>query len=598
MFCTEYPRPNFLRKEWQNLNGTWDFEFDDSNKGLKEKWYKKGEFSKKINVPFAYQSEMSGINDKKYHDTVWYRRKFRIDSKWHGKNILLNFEAVDYLTKVYVNGEFVGEHQGGHVGFSFDITEYLTWEEEEIVVYVYDPSESQMIPRGKQFWKEDSQGIWYTRTTGIWQTVWLEPVNYQRIDTIYTTPNLDNGFVEFEIEVKNYFISQEIELEILFKDELIAKDRFFLSSNNIKRKIDVFKGDIFKGPYHHSGYCWTPETPNLYTYKVKLLKDKEELDTVEGYFGMRKIHYDNGKIYLNNRPYYQKLVLDQGYWPKSLMTAPTDEDLKKDILLSKEMGFNGCRKHQKVESQRFLYWADKLGYLVWGEMPSCIEYSYEAVRNITNEWFEVVKRDYNHPAIVAWVPLNESWGVPRIAMNKKEQAHSLALYHTLHSLDGTRLVISNDGWELTETDICAVHNYMHGNKKEVKKYNKFIEDIKTKQNILTSEPAGKRIYAEGFENQGEPILLTEFGGIAFDTTQTKGWGYSVASNEEEFVEDYERVLKAVEDSKVVVGFCYTQLCDVEQEINGLLTYDRKPKCDLKLIKNINDKVDLMNYVEE
>ena len=216
MFCTEYPRPNFLRKEWQNLNGTWDFEFDDSNKGLKEKWYKKGEFSKKINVPFAYQSEMSEINDKKYHDTVWYRRKFRIDSKWHGKNILLNFEAVDYLTKVYVNGEFVGEHQGGHVGFSFDITEYLTWEEEEIVVYVYDPSESQMIPRGKQFWKEDSEGIWYTRTTGIWQTVWLEPVNYQRIDTIYTTPNLDNGFVEFEIEVKNYFISQEIELEILF----------------------------------------------------------------------------------------------------------------------------------------------------------------------------------------------------------------------------------------------------------------------------------------------------------------------------------------------------------------------------------------------
>ena len=193
MVCNEYPRPSFLRKEWQNLNGTWDFEFDDSNKGLKEKWYEKKEFSKKINVPFAYQSEMSGINDKKYHDTVWYRKKFKINSEWCKKNILLNFEAVDYLTKVYVNGKFVGEHQGGHVGFSFDITEYLTWEEEEIVVYVYDPSESQTIPRGKQFWKEDSEGIWYTRTTGIWQTVWLEPINAHRIANIYTTPNLDNG---------------------------------------------------------------------------------------------------------------------------------------------------------------------------------------------------------------------------------------------------------------------------------------------------------------------------------------------------------------------------------------------------------------------
>lgn len=599
MYCCEYPRPSFKRKEWKNLNGSWCFEFDDLDLGLTEKWYKNKEFSRKINVPFVYQCELSGINDKKFHDVVWYKKSVKIPKEWRTQEIIINFEAVDYETKVYVNGEFMGEHRGGHIGFSFNITNFLNWENEEIVICVKDPSEKQTIPRGKQFWKEKSEGIWYTRTTGIWQTVWLEPVNENRIESIQITPDLDHGKAEFLIEINKKEKNQKLELEIFFKDEIISKDIYDLDSEVLKRSIDVFKGDIFKGPYHHSGYCWTPETPNLYTYRAKLLKNNLEVDNIEGYFGMRKIHSANGKIYLNNRPYYQKLVLDQGYWPSSLMTAPKDEDLKKDILLAKEMGFNGCRKHQKVESQRFLYWADKLGFLVWGEMPSCIEYSYDAVKNITNEWLEVLKRDYNHPSIVAWVPLNESWGVPRIARDKKEQAHSLALYYTLHSLDNTRLVVANDGWELTKTDICAVHNYMHGNKEEQKKYEKFIRDIKTKNGILTSESAGKRIYAEGFKHEGEPIMLTEFGGIAYDKTcKNYGWGYTVAGNEKEFLEDYARVVAALGESHVLVGFCYTQLCDVEQEINGLLTYSREPKCDLKLIKEINDKVTLVNYIED
>lgn len=599
MFCKEYPRPNLVRKNWKNLNGIWDFEFDDLKIGLKEKWHKHKEFTKKINVPFVFQSELSGINDSKFHDVVWYKRKFKIDSSWKDKEIIINFEAVDYIAKIYINGEFVGEHQGGHVGFSLNITDYLNWNEEEIVVYAFDPSIDQTIPRGKQFWKEQSEGIWYTRSTGIWQTVWLEAVNSKRIELVQTTPNLDKGSVEFLIETTDFKNENlDVELEIIFKDEVISKDIFNLNKMFIKREIDVFNQDIFRGPYHHSGWCWTPETPNLFNYKIILSQNKIKLDEVEGYFGMRKVHIDNGKVYLNNRPYYQKLVLDQGYWPKSLMTAPTDEDLKKDILLSKEMGFNGCRKHQKVESQRFLYWADVLGFLVWGEMPSCIEYNYDSVKNITNEWLEVLKRDYSHPSIVAWVPLNESWGVPRIGFDKKEQDHSLSLYYMLHSLDSTRLVISNDGWELTKSDICAVHNYNHGNKAESKKYNKFIEDIKTKKNILMSEPAGKRIYAKGFKHEGEPILLTEFGGIAYDTTKSLGWGYSVATSEEEFIEDYERVLSAVEKSETVVGFCYTQLCDVEQEINGLLTYDRQPKCSLEVIKSINEKIDLTNYIED
>jgi len=292
-------------------------------------------------------------------------------------------------------------------------------------------------------------------------------------------------------------------------------------------------------------------------------------------------------VYLNNRPYYQKLVLDQGYWPDGLLTAPTDEDLKKDIELTKEMGFNGCRKHQKVEDPRFMYWADKLGFLVWGECAAPPYFSESAVSRLTREWIEIIERDYNHPSLVAWVPINESWGVPFINHNKQQQNHSLAMYHLIHSLDTTRLVISNDGWELTKTDICAIHNYNHGGKDEVTKYEYYKDSLSTKESILKSQPAHRNIYADGFAHEGEPILLTEFGGIGFKVGEDAGWGYTSVKTEDEFVEDYKRVMEAVYASKVLHGYCYTQLTDVEQEINGLLTYHREPKCDLKKIKEIN-----------
>jgi beta-galactosidase/beta-glucuronidase len=303
---------------------------------------------------------------------------------------------------------------------------------------------------------------------------------------------------------------------------------------------------------------------------------------------MRKVHIENGMVYLNNKPYYQKLVLDQGYWPEGLLTAPTDDDLKKDIELALEMGFNGCRKHQKVEDPRFLYWADKLGFLVWGECAASASYSEEAAARLTKEWIDIVDRDYNHPSIVAWVPVNESWGVPFIKGNKQQQHHSLAMYHLIHSLDPTRIVISNDGWELTETDICAIHNYNHGSELETSKYEAFKEAIATKEALLSSKPANRGIYADGFEHKGEPILLTEFGGIGFKVGEDNGWGYTAVKDKEEFLKDYQRVMEAVYHSKALHGYCYTQLTDVEQEINGLLTYYREPKCDLVKIREINN----------
>jgi beta-galactosidase/beta-glucuronidase len=587
----EYPRPQLVRENWVNLNGEWDFAFDDKNVGLKEKWFQDGDtFDRKIIVPFAYQTKLSGINDPSFHDYVWYSREFTVPKDWNNQRVVLHFGAVDYRAWVYINGQYACFHEGGNVSFSIDITDYLTWGNENVVVRVEDPSTDETIPRGKQFWVEQSDSIWYTRTTGIWQTVWLEPVSPTHVSKLRLTPDIDRGDIIVEFEVSGEFINKKADIEISFQGEKVVKDTIEVFEPYNKRSINLYNRQIFRTSFHHGGWNWSPENPNLFDIKFTL-KDEENqviLDEVESYFGMRKVHIENGMVYLNNKPYYQKLVLDQGYWPEGLLTAPTDEDLKKDIELAQEMGFNGCRKHQKVEDPRFLYWADKLGFLVWGECAAFPSYSEDAAARLTKEWIEIIERDYNHPSIVAWVPVNESWGVPFIKGNKQQQHHSLAMYHLIHSLDPSRLVISNDGWELTETDICAIHNYNHGSNEEIAKYEAFKESLSTKENLLDSKPANRGIYADGFEHKGEPILLTEFGGIGFKVGEDNGWGYTSVKDEHEFIADYRRVMEAVYASKALHGYCYTQLTDVEQEINGLLSYNREPKCELSKIREIND----------
>lgn len=587
----EYPRPQFVRKQWLNLNGEWDFAFDDRNAGVKEKWFQNRQyFNEKINVPFAYQTKLSGINDTSFHDYVWYSRDFTVPEEWNGQKVILHFGAVDYRAWIYVNGQYAGFHEGGHVSFSLDITEYLTGGIENVVVRVNDPSTDETIPRGKQFWMEDSDSIWYTRTTGIWQTVWLEPVSNVSISKLRLTPDIDRGDIIVEFDVLGDYLNKKVDIEISYKGEKVAKDTIEVYETYNKRSINLYNRQIFRTSFHHNGWNWSPDNPNLFDIQVRLLDEENQvkMDEVNSYFGMRKVHIENGMVYLNNKPYYQKLVLDQGYWPEGLLTAPTDDDLKKDIELALEMGFNGCRKHQKVEDPRFLYWADKLGFLVWGECAASPSYSEDAAARLTKEWIDIVERDYNHPSIVAWVPVNESWGVPFIKGNKQQQHHSLALYHLIHSLDPTRIVISNDGWELTETDICAIHNYNHGSELETSKYVAFKEALATKEALLSSKPANRGIYADGFEHKGEPILLTEFGGIGFKVGEDNGWGYTSVKDKEEFLKDYQRVMEAVYSSKALHGYCYTQLTDVEQEINGLLTYNREPKCELLKIREINN----------
>ncbi|GFZ30805.1 beta-glucuronidase [Clostridium zeae] len=576
----EHPRPNFERETWLNLNGDWDFEYDDNDLGLKSKWYQNNSFSKKIVVPYVFQSELSGINEQEVHDIVWYSRELNIPEKLKNKRINLHFGAVDYKADVWVNGNHVITHEGGHVPFSVEITDVLKDSGNKLVIRVEDYTYDLELPRGKQYWREKSEGIFYTRTTGIWQTVWLEAVSDNYLQNTWITPDLDNKKVHVEYELDKASSNTYLEVTISLRDKVIVQDKIGIINGRGKRDFWLDQ-NITIDWNHQESWAWTPENPVLFDINFKVIVDDECIDEVNSYFGLRKVSIVSGKFMLNNRPYFQKLLLDQGYWEKSLLTAPSDEDFVKDIKLSKSMGFNGVRKHQKIEDPRYLYWADKLGFLVWGEIASAYNYSRTYVDRITKEWMDMIKRDYNHPCIVAWTPLNESWGVEGIMNNKNEQAHSASMYWLTKSLDQTRPVISNDGWDHTKTDLLTIHDYEWKNEVLKSRYASL-------DNILNSTPAGRTIVAQGWEYEGQPIIVSEMGGISYQKSDWKGWGYSSASSDEDFIKRYYDVISPLLESPLVQGFVYTQITDVEQEINGLLTYKREPKVDVDIIKSIND----------
>lgn len=590
MIRNEYPRPQLERKQWTNLNGQWKFAFDDKNEGIDAGWFTKSDvFDQTITVPFVYQSKESGIEDRTPHDIVWYQREFDVLPQAN-ERVLLHFGAVDYESDIYLNGQHVNHHIGGHTSFEIDITPFLDPSgKQQVSVRALDPHYDETIPRGKQFWEDESAGIWYTNSTGIWQTVWFEVVNEQYIKDLKLTPHFDEGKIEIEAVISKLTKQNSLTYTIAFKDQPIASGHVDLVTNKVIFEVELYQDHIFRQNYHNEGYSWTPETPNLFNLDLELKEGNQNKDVLHSYFGLRKVHTADGMVYLNNKPYYQKLILDQGYWPTGLLTAPTDEDFVKDIELAKEMGFNGCRKHQKMEDPRFLYWADKMGFIVWGECAAPPVYTNSAVERLMVEWTDSIKRDYNHPSIITWVPVNESWGVPHISFDRQQQHFSQAIFHYIHSLDTTRLVISNDGWAATDTDIVAIHNYAHGQKEEVAKYEYFKESLSSKETLLHNRSTPWPIFANGFSYEGQPILLTEFGGIGFDVSGQPGWGYTSVASTDEFVSEYRRIMEALYASKALWGYCYTQMTDVEQEINGLVTYDRQPKCELSKIKEINDQ---------
>ncbi|MBC7959100.1 MAG: glycoside hydrolase family 2 [Vallitaleaceae bacterium] len=564
---SEYPRPQFVRELWRSLNGEWEFSFDIDS------------FDKKIIVPYACETKLSGLEEKEFHDTVWYRKKIMIPKEMQEKNIIIHFGAVDYECNLWVNGVFVKNHVGGHIGFEVDITSALNKQEENVIVLqAIDRPYDLEVPRGKQFWEKESRSIFYTKTTGIWQSVWIEGVEPIYLSKVLITPLLDEKAVSLDYEI-NGNGKVDLIIEVFYAGEKLTEYSVQNSRNSGYCTIVLDQQAIRQWNFVEE-MTWTPESPRLFDVIFQVFYEGKLMDRVKSYFGMRKVSIEEGVFMLNNRPYYQKLLLDQGYWEESLLTAPADEDFVKDISLVKEMGFNGVRKHQKIEDPRFLYHADRLGLLVWGEISAAYVYSRNYVQRITNEWMEEVIRDYNHPCIVVWTPLNESWGVPEINYNDMQKSHSVAMFHITKSLDETRPVVSNDGWEHTCSDLLTVHDY-EPNKEILEERYKSIEKI------LQAMPAGRKLFVNGWTYQKQPVIVSEFGGISFEIGTSSGWGYSKAESKNDFAKRYYDVVSPLLESSIVQGFCYTQLTDVEQEVNGLLTYDRKPKIDLSIIKSIN-----------
>jgi beta-galactosidase/beta-glucuronidase len=577
----EYPRPQFARDEWLNLNGEWEFAFDDDNAGTSQEWHDGRELPDRIIVPFGYQAELSGINDKGIHECVWYARTFEIPDAWNGRDLLLNFGAVDYSSTVWVNGKEVGHNQGGHVPFQFDIAPYIKTGSNRLTVRVED-RQSPEQPRGKQSSTGLPHGIDYYCTSGIWQTVWLEPVPSIRMEEIRVITHAHRNLVELTIFLHAPSAPWRIEVDVSEQGAVVAsgKDLTAVATGHIVLSIPYAK-------------LWTPETPHLYDLNIRLYDDGELLDEVTSYVGLRGIRLLNGEFLLNGEPTYLKMILDQGYWPTGLLTAPTDEALQTDIGWIKRFGFNGVRKHQKIEDPRWLYWCDRLGLLVWEEMPNAREWSSKAENLLSAEWQTAVRRDFNHPCIVAWVPVNESMGFPGL---KQEHAGQYAFIERMvrvtRRLDTTRPVIDNDGWEHTDiTDICAIHDYTPTGAELRKRYQQTLSGKGLPQTVWIGD---KPLFARGSRYRGQPIVLSEVGGfltipddIPAEKRDLLYQFYGSHKTAEELLERYEDLMGGIASLEFLAGFCYTQLTDIEQETNGLLTYDRVPKVSPEAIAEIH-----------
>ncbi|GGE26166.1 beta-glucuronidase [Pullulanibacillus camelliae] len=577
--CRTHPTPQFARSEWLNLNGEWDFAFDDQNRGEQEHWYVQQNFDKKIKVPFTYETKASGIGEQTFHPYIWYRRSFAIPSHLSDQRAILHFNASDYITKVWVDGTFVGQHQGGYTRFSFDITAALTQAVEHELVVKIEDSNSCAQPRGKQRWMAENFGCWYVQTTGIWQTVWMEFVNATHLQSIKMTPDIDTSSITIGYQVKGAEAKSNLALKTEIQIEGKTIKTFIQSVDTSASEMTI---NISSDTDEWKVKLWHPNHPNLYDVTLTLIENETAIDEVYTYFGMRKVSIENGQVLLNGSPIYQRLILDQGYWPETHLTPPSEAALIEDIDRTLEMGFNGVRKHQKVEDPRYLYWCDKKGLLVWSEVAATYTFSDEAMDCFTKEWLDIVRQNYNHPSIITWTPFNESWGVSRIFTEKQQQKFTEAIYHLTKAIDPMRPVIVNDGWEHTISDILTLHDYEELG-------SAFTERYADKEKIVTNQVAHNRdkfALAKGYKYTGQPIIISEYGGIAFD--EGSGWGYgNQVTNEEEFFERYRNITQAIKGCDYITGYCYTQITDVQQEINGLLTEMRQPKVDLKRVREMN-----------
>ncbi len=569
---SEYPRPQFRREPWINLNGPWTYTFDFGKSGAQRGFANSTGFDGSITVPFCPESPLSGVNYKDFIEMMWYQRTLAIPADWAGKRVILHFGAVDYESEVFIDGVSVGRHWGGTVSFSHDITAYVTpGSEHNLVVYVRDDVRSGQQPGGKQCPDFKSRGCHYTRTTGIWQTVWLEAAPTYGLRDCQIVPDVDNS--RFVVTPRFYALKNGLRFRATLKDgDAVVSQAESVPVNGIPLVLPVTSPKL-----------WSPTSPFLYDLMFEVLDGDAVIDTVQSYAGLRKIHIEGNRIFLNNEPLYLRLVLDQGFYPDGIWTAPTDAALKHDIELSLAAGFNGARLHQKVFEERFHYWADKLGYLTWGESSSWGLDVKDVVsaRNFLAEWREIVTRDRNHPSIIAWTPFNETHDTGDTRQHYR--LHSDAAKLT-RDLDPTRPVNDASGYVHVDTDLWTVHTY--------------IQDPDILRDQLKPHPLHGpfRNYPDReVAYAGQPYLVDEYGGIKWipraDLVYAEdSWGYGNAPQTlEEFYTRLEGLTDVILSYDHIVGYCYTQLTDIEQEQNGVYNYDRSEKFDMARIKAIFSK---------
>ncbi len=568
-----YPRPQLQRDGWISLNGPWEFSLDPESVWTDPPAV---DWNRTIQVPFSPETSLSNVSEMGLYAAVWYRRSFSLPDLQPGQRLFVHFGAVDYYATVWINGIKVCSHEGGYTPFHADITEALLPNvPQQIVVRAEDDPLDLAKPRGKQDWKLEPHAIWYPRTTGIWQTVWLEVVPESFIESVRWTCSLERWEIGLEARIGGPPVKGlHLRVRLHLGDQILAEDTYSAIGAEIHRRIALSDPGIDD---YRNVLLWSPSSPTLIDVDLEL-RDVEGrvLDRVESYTSLRTIAIQGDRFILNGRPFDLRLVLDQGYWPESGLTAPHDEALRQDVLLVKKLGFNGVRKHQKIEDPRYLYWADRIGLLVWEEMPSAYRYTRRSIERLTRQWTEVLDRDSSHPCIVAWVPFNESWGVPDLPESSAQRNYVQALYHLTKTLDPTRPVIGNDGWESVATDIIGIHDYDNQPRRMAKRYG--LNDIESRL-FKRERPGGRMLVIDGKMSVGQPIMLTEFGGIAL-SDQNNSWGYSRSDTPAQLLERYRELLEIVCALPALAGFCYTQFTDTYQETNGLLYADRTPKAPL------------------
>jgi beta-galactosidase/beta-glucuronidase len=567
----EYPHPQFERSEWINLNGVWSFAFDFGRSGLERGFMRSTGFEREIVVPFCPESVLSGVGHTDFLESVWYHRTIEVPVQWRGKRVYLHFGGVDFECHVYIDGRHVGGHFGGSVSFSFDITGFVAAGSRcHLVVHAKDDTRSTLQGGGKQSLDYHSIGCFYTRTTGIWQTVWLEAVHPSGVLSCDQIIDVDQKKLHVRPHFKDPHPRLTFTASAFINNEKVAEARMPVSNAGMV-SLDLST----------QWAMWSPAHPALYdlVYQV-LTPEGEAIDIVKSYAGMRKIHTEGSHFFLNNEPLYLRFVLDQGYYMQSIWTAPSDEALRHDIELSLAAGFNGARLHQKVFEQRFHYWADRLGYMTWAEYPSwgLSLKSDNSARNMLSEWREIVLRDRNHPSIIAWTPLNETWD---LSDHHRHRRLHVDAYELTQTLDPSRPINGASGGCQVVTDIYTVHNYE--------------QDPEKLAQMLEQQPDGSVYQTLGDKEApyaGQPYVIDEFGGIKWIPSQefqyaADSWGYGVPPRSmREFYDRLRGQVEAILSLNHISGYCYTQLTDVEQEQNGIYNYDRSTKFDMEKIREI------------